>query len=148
MLCNSKKPFQYLTLISMVLLVSCSQSATDDAKIDKVKSDFNAITHIFENQSEDRDKIAILIKDNVDIVGAPNTAGSLAMLDNVPSEDAFLVKQLRSSNYSIIGKTNLSEWANFRSFDSISGWSSYGGQTIHALGNNFNPCGSSSGSGS
>ena len=146
MISNTKKSIQYLALLSILLLASCDNSDAESPKINEVKSDFNAVTHIFENISEDKNKIAILIKDNVDIVGAPNTAGSLAMLDNVPSEDAFLVKQLRSSNYSIIGKTNLSEWANFRSFDSISGWSSYGGQTIHALGNNFNPCGSSSGS--
>ena len=70
----------------------------------------------------------------------------MALLDNIPSQDAFLVSQLKAKNYRVIGKTNLSEWANFRSFDSISGWSSYGGQTIHFLGNSFNPCGSSSGS--
>ena len=80
MIPNTKKSIQYLTLLSILLLASCSNSDTKSPKINKVKNDFNAITHIFENISEDKGKIAILIKDNVDIVGAPNTAGSLAML--------------------------------------------------------------------
>ena len=90
--------------------------------------------------------IKIAIKDNIDLAGYPTTAGSLAMVNNIAANDAFIVKQLKNSNYYIQGKTNLSEWANFRSEKSISGWSSYGGQTINTMGDNLNPCGSSSGS--
>ena len=90
--------------------------------------------------------IKIAIKDNIDLAGYPTTAGSLAMVNNIAANDAFIVKQLKNSNYYLQGKTNLSEWANFRSEKSISGWSSYGGQTINTMGDNLNPCGSSSGS--
>ena len=68
------------------------------------------------------------------------------MLDNFPENDAFIVKKLKQNGFHISGKTNLSEWANFRSEKSISGWSSHGGQTINPFGENLNPCGSSSGS--
>jgi Asp-tRNA(Asn)/Glu-tRNA(Gln) amidotransferase A subunit family amidase len=96
-----------------------------------------------ENISE---KVSIAIKDNIDLVGFPTTAGSLAMTDNFPSQNAFIVSKLQENNYFINGKTNLSEWANFRSEKSVSGWSSYGGQTLNPNGINLNPCGSSSGS--
>jgi len=92
------------------------------------------------------DKVSIAIKDNIDLVGFPTTAGSLAMLDNLPAQNAFVVSKLKKNNYFINGKTNLSEWANFRSEKSVSGWSSYGGQTRNPNGVNLNPCGSSSGS--
>lgn len=91
-------------------------------------------------------KINIAIKDNIDLAGFPTTAGSLALANNIPSKSAFLVSKLEKANYHISGKTNLSEWANFRSEKSVSGWSSYGGQTINAYGKELNPCGSSSGS--
>jgi Asp-tRNA(Asn)/Glu-tRNA(Gln) amidotransferase A subunit family amidase len=68
------------------------------------------------------------------------------MTDNFPSQNAFIVSKLQENNYFINGKTNLSEWANFRSEKSVSGWSSYGGQTLNPNGINLNPCGSSSGS--
>ena len=71
--------------------------------------------------------IPVLIKDNVDIAGM-GSAGSLALADNHPA-DAFMVKRLRDAGAVILGKTNLSEWANFRSTRSSSGWSSRGGQT-------------------
>ena len=89
---------------------------------------------------------AIAIKDNIDIAGRVTSAGSLAMAENVARTDAFVIKKLRDANFHIVGKTNLSEWANFRSTNSVSGWSSYGGQTTNAAGNSLNPCGSSSGS--
>ncbi len=89
---------------------------------------------------------AIAIKDNIDIAGRVTSAGSLAMAENVARTDAFLIKKLRDAKFHIVGKTNLSEWANFRSTNSVSGWSSYGGQTTNAAGNSLNPCGSSSGS--
>lgn len=90
--------------------------------------------------------IAIAIKDNIDIAGRVTSAGSLAMAENIATADAFLIEKLRNANFHIVGKTNLSEWANFRSTNSVSGWSSYGGQTTNVAGNSLNPCGSSSGS--
>jgi amidase len=92
--------------------------------------------------------IPVLIKDNVDIAGMVNSAGSLAMADNRPSADAFMVQRLRDAGAVILGKTNLSEWANFRSTRSSSGWSSRGGQTKNPYVLDRNPCGSSSGTGS
>jgi len=89
--------------------------------------------------------IPILIKDNIDVAGMVNSAGSLAMLDNRPERDAFLVKRLRGAGAVILGKTNLSEWANLRSTHSVSGWSSRGGQTRNPYALDHNPCGSSSG---
>lgn len=91
-------------------------------------------------------KVAIAIKDNIDLIGYPTTAGSLALLDNYPTQNAFIVSKLYENNFYIDGKTNLSEWANFRSEKSVSGWSSHGGQTLNPFGVNLNPCGSSSGS--
>ena len=90
--------------------------------------------------------IALGVKDNIDIEGLPNTAGSIALRENKPKKSAHLAKRLRSGGYYIVGKTNLSEWANFRSTHSVSGWSSLGGQTVNPYGVNRNPCGSSSGS--
>ena len=90
---------------------------------------------------------AILIKDNIDVVGMPNTGGSLALKDNYPRTDAPLVVRLRKAGVVILGKTNLSEWANIRSSDSVSGWSAVGGQTRNPYDLARSPCGSSSGSG-
>lgn len=90
----------------------------------------------------------ILVKDNIETVGTlPTTAGSLALKDNVTGRDAPLVARLRAAGAVIVGKANLSEWANIRDTSSVSGWSAVGGQTRdpHAL--DRNPCGSSSGSG-
>ena len=106
---------------------------------------FNAyIVQIPDSKKDTR--INIAIKDNIDLIGWPTSAGSLAMLDNIPTENAFIVTKLQAANYRISGKTNLSEWANFRSEKSISGWSSAGGQTLNPYGENLDPCGSSSGS--
>jgi amidase len=142
---KNKSSYQSL-LFASFFIFACSQNEIDLTALNDAKNNFHAITHIYDEELTGSDEISIFIKDNIDSIGASNTAGSLALLDNIPSQDAFLVSQLKAKNYRVIGKTNLSEWANFRSFDSISGWSSYGGQTIHFLGNNFNPCGSSSGS--
>jgi amidase len=91
--------------------------------------------------------IPILIKDNIDTHDKMlTTTGSLAMLNNKPLKDAFLVEKLRSAGAIILGKTNLSEWSNFRSDRSISGWSSRGGQTKNPYVLDQSPCGSSSGS--
>jgi len=90
---------------------------------------------------------AILLKDNIEADGPlPTTAGSMALLDNVTHRDAPLVARLRAADAVILGKTNLSEWANIRSNASISGWSAVGGQTRNPYALDRNPCGSSSGS--
>src|ERR1700751_2504816 len=90
---------------------------------------------------------AILLKDNIEADGPlPTTAGSMALLDNVTHRDAPLVARLRNADAVILGKTNLSEWANIRSNASISGWSGVGGQTRNPHALDRNPCGSSSGS--
>jgi len=91
--------------------------------------------------------IPVLVKDNVDVAGMVNSAGSLALADNRPKQDAFIAKRLRDAGAVILGKTNLSEWANFRSTRSSSGWSSRGGQTKNPYVLDRNPCGSSSGTG-
>ncbi len=92
--------------------------------------------------------IPFLIKDNIDTADKMmTTAGSLALLNHHAKEDAFIVKQLRDAGAVLLGKTNLSEWANFRSTKSCSGWSSRGGQTKNPYILDHNPCGSSSGSG-
>ncbi len=91
--------------------------------------------------------IPVLIKDNIDTGDKMHTtAGALAIQDNRASKDAFLVDRLRAAGAIILGKTNLSEWANFRSTRSVSGWSSRGGQTKNPYALDRNPCGSSSGS--
>ncbi|HET6604362.1 MAG TPA: amidase [Xanthomonadaceae bacterium] len=90
--------------------------------------------------------IPVLVKDNIDVAGMATTAGSLALADNLPPDDAFIVARMREAGLLILGKTNLSEWANFRSTRSISGWSARGGQTLNPHVLDRNPCGSSSGS--
>jgi amidase len=90
--------------------------------------------------------IPIIIKDNIDTADAmETTAGSLALLGSKPAKDAFIVEQLRQAGAVIIGKANLSEWANFRSTRSTSGWSGRGGQTHNPFAIDRNPSGSSSG---
>lgn len=91
--------------------------------------------------------IPVLLKDNIDAVGMANSAGSLALADHRPSTDAHLVDRLRAAGVIVLGKTNLSEWANFRSTRSSSGWSGRGGQTRNPFVLDRSPCGSSSGSG-
>ena len=92
--------------------------------------------------------IPILIKDNIDTADRMSTtAGSLALVGAKPREDAFIVQRLRAAGAVILGKTNLSEWANFRSTHSTSGWSGRGGLTKNPYALDRNPCGSSSGSG-
>jgi amidase len=92
--------------------------------------------------------IPILIKDNIDTHDRMmTTAGSLALVGSKPARDAFVAQKLREAGAVILGKTNLSEWANFRSTKSSSGWSARGGQTRNPYSVERNPCGSSSGSG-
>ena len=90
--------------------------------------------------------IPVLVKDNVDTTGMPTTAGSEALAGSTPP-DAFIVRRLKAAGALVIGKANLSEWANYRSTNSTSGWSAVGGQTNNPYVLDRNPCGSSSGSG-
>jgi amidase len=92
--------------------------------------------------------IPVILKDNIDTHDKmPNTAGSLALKNSFPLKDSWVAKKLRDAGAVIIGKANLSEWANFRSKISSSGWSGVGGQTKNPYILDCNPCGSSSGSG-
>jgi len=88
----------------------------------------------------------VLLKDNINTTGMPTTAGSWALAGSRP-HDAFIVERLRAAGAIVLGKLNLSEWANFRSAPSSSGWSGIGGQNNMAYVLDRNPCGSSSGSG-
>jgi amidase len=91
--------------------------------------------------------LPILVKDNVDTAGElRTTAGSLALADARPRQDAAVVRRLHDSGAIVLGKANLSEWANFRSTRSTSGWSAAGGQCANPYALDRNPCGSSSGS--
>ena len=92
--------------------------------------------------------IPIVIKDNIDTADRmTTTAGSLALEGSIAAQDAFVVERLRAAGAVIIAKTNLSEWANFRSTKSSSGWSGRGGQVKNPYALDRNPCGSSSGTG-
>ena len=91
--------------------------------------------------------VPVVLKANIDTADQMYTsAGALALAEHVPPEDAFIVKRLRNAGAVIVGKGNLSEWANFRSTRSSSGWSSVGGQTLNPYDTARSPCGSSSGS--
>ncbi len=91
--------------------------------------------------------IPVVLKANIDTADRMATsAGSLALAEHIAAEDAFIVQRLRDAGAVIIGKANLSEWANFRSTKSSSGWSSVGGQTLNPYDLRRSPCGSSSGS--
>ncbi len=91
--------------------------------------------------------VPVLIKDNIDTSYMSTTAGSLALVGAPAPKDAFIVGRLRAAGAVLLGKTNLSEWANFRGDHSTSGWSGRGGQTKNPYALNRNPSGSSSGSG-
>jgi amidase len=92
--------------------------------------------------------IPVLIKDNIDTADRMRTSGgSLALGESIAARDAFIAARLREAGAVILGKTNLSEWANFRSTHSTSGWSGRGGQTKNPYVLDRNPCGSSSGTG-
>jgi amidase len=121
----------------------------------EVNPDAMAIAEALDRERKDKGVrsplhgIPILIKDNIDTADRMmTTAGSLALVGSRPAQDSFVAKKLREAGAVILGKTNLSEWANFRSSHSSSGWSGRGGQTKNAYIQDRNPCGSSSGSGS
>ncbi len=111
------------------------------ARMDKERADGNVRSEMH--------GIPVVIKDNIDTADKmKTTAGSLALVDApTPKRDAFVVRQLRNAGAVLLGKTNLSEWANFRSENSSSGWSGRGGQTRNPYILDRSPCGSSSGSG-
>jgi len=93
--------------------------------------------------------VPVLIKDNIDTADRMlTTAGSLALVGSKPPKDSFVAQKLRAAGAVILGKTNLSEWANIRSSHSVSGWSGRGGLTKNPYALDRNPCGSSSGTGS
>jgi len=121
----------------------------------EVTPDAMAIAEVLDRERKEKGMrgplhgIPILIKDNIDTADRMmTTAGSLALVGSRPAQDSFVAKKLREAGAVILGKTNLSEWANFRSSHSSSGWSGRGGQTKNAYIQDRNPCGSSSGSGS
>ncbi|MFN2398671.1 MAG: amidase [Gemmatimonadaceae bacterium] len=123
----------------------------------EVNPDALAIAESLDNERRNRSGgtrgplhgIPVLIKDNIDTADNMRTsAGSLALAESVAARDAFIARKLREAGAVILGKTNLSEWANFRSTHSSSGWSARGGQTRNPYALDRNPCGSSSGSGS
>jgi len=126
-----------LNLYKFLLFFSVFVDATIDEK--------NSLIEIYENSYE-TNSINIVVKDNIDIANKVTSAGSLALKDNIAQSNAFIINKLKTANYYILGKANLSEWANFRSNSSVSGWSSLGGQTKHFIDDAYNPCGSSSGS--
>ena len=91
--------------------------------------------------------VPVILKDNIDTGDMPTTAGARPMEGSIPDNDAFITRKLREAGAIILGKANLSEWANFRADISSSGWSGLGGQTNNPYDVSRNPCGSSSGSG-
>ena len=134
-------------VISIFLIIGCNTS-NENINIEKKYNIY--ISKLSDKEIEENLKKGlkpIAVKDNIDVVGFANTAGSKALENNFPEKNAFLAQKLIDNGYFIIGKTNLSEWANFRSSSSTSGWSSMGGQTINPYGEMRTPCGSSSGSG-
>ena len=138
----------YLFLLFAATILSCSKNGFSVDELDKKYNIY--ISRLSDDEVRKNIKkglLPIAIKDNIDVVGFANTGGSVALENNYPSKNAPLIQKLLDNGYFIAGKTNLSEWANFRSSSSTSGWSSMGGQVINPYGLNRTPCGSSSGSG-
>ncbi|MEA1943507.1 MAG: amidase family protein [Pseudomonadota bacterium] len=90
--------------------------------------------------------VPVLVKDTIDVQGVATTAGSLALAGNIAADDAQIIARLRAEGAVILGKTNLSEWSNFRAGGMPAGWSAVGGQTRNPYSSDHSPCGSSSGS--
>ena len=137
----------FIFILVILFITACSKSS-DNIDIEQKYNIY--ISKLSNEQIEENLKKGlkpIAVKDNIDVVGFANTAGSMALQNNFPEKNAFLAQKLIDNGYFVIGKTNLSEWANFRSSSSTSGWSSMGGQTINPYGEMRTPCGSSSGSG-
>jgi amidase len=134
-----------------------STALADVARVDRGMPDRapNSVLRLSEDALEQAERareggplsgVPILLKDNIETADMPTTAGSLALANNAPGRDAPIVARLRDAGAVILGKTNLSEWANIRSSQSISGWSAVGGQTRNPYDPARTPCGSSSGS--
>ncbi|MGM0525683.1 MAG: amidase [Pseudomonadota bacterium] len=123
-------------------VISISEQAVADArKLDEERATGNVRGPLH--------GIPVLLKDNIDTAdGLANTAGSVLFANNLPADDAFLVNELRKEGAIILGKANLSEWANFRSTRSSSGWSGIGGQAVNPYDPTRTTCGSSAGSAS
>ncbi len=150
--------------LALLLALAASDAETNTKaaidRVQKIDPQIHAVlaldpTALDQARALDRSRVArgplfglpILIKDNIETRGPlPTTAGSLALAANVTGRDAPLVARLRAAGAVILGKTNLSEWANMRSSASISGWSAIGGQTHNPFALDRDPCGSSSGS--
>jgi len=143
-----KKGRVFFYVVFIATMTSCSKG---DISLDELDKKYNIyISRLSDNEMQkniDRGLLPIAIKDNIDVVGFANTAGSIALKNNYPTKNAHFIQKLVDNGYFIAGKTNLSEWANFRSSSSTSGWSSMGGQTVNPYGLNRTPCGSSSASG-
>ena len=127
------------TLRSVIVLNPEARSIADALDVERTSKGTRGPLH----------GIPVLIKDNIDTADKmPTTAGSLALEGWIAPRDAFVVERLRAAGAVILGKTNLSEWANFRSTKSSSGWSAVGGQVKNPYVLDRNACGSSSGTGS
>ena len=129
-------------LATATLLARCGGDATSSHAVIRWASP--AAIEAF--QAHGAEGLEILLKDNIETADMPTTAGSLALANNAPGRDAPLVTRLRDAGFFILGKTNLSEWANIRSTRSISGWSAVGGLTPNPYDATRTSCGSSSGS--
>ena len=138
----------YLFLLFAATILSCSKNGFSVDELDKKYNIYiSRLSDEEVRKNINKGLLPIAIKDNIDVVGFANTGGSLALENNYPLKNAPLIQKLLDNGFFIQGKTNLSEWANFRSSSSTSGWSSMGGQVINPYGLNRTPCGSSSGSG-
>ena len=124
----------FILILVILLFAGCNKS---DKNIDVEKKYNIYISKLSDEEIAENLKNGlkpIAVKDNIDVVGFANTAGSKALENNFPNKNAFLAQKLIDNGYFVIGKTNLSEWANFRSSTSTSGLSSMGGQTINPYG--------------
>ena len=114
----------HIIIITIFILLACN----NDFGVDSIENKYNIyISKLSDEEIEknlQKGLKPIAIKDNIDVKGFANTAGSLALKNNFPDNNAFLIQKLIDNGYFVIGKTNLSEWANFRSSSSTSGWSS------------------------
>lgn len=164
---NATKSFDELTIAQLQHGVATGQFSYADvtafylAKIEQFNPSLNAVIAVNPNAYQDalaKDAayktatkgllygVPVLLKDNIDTHFMATTAGALALANNIPSANAEIVDNLIAQGAIILGKANLSEWANFKSMKSTSGFSAVGGQTRNPFNRDYSPCGSSSGS--
>ena len=143
-----------LTQAYLERIAALDHSGPSINSIIELNPDALAIAEALDREAKEKGRrgplhgLPVLIKDNIDTADRMHTtAGSLALSENIARRDATVAARLRSAGCVILGKTNLSEWANFRSTHSTSGWSGRGGQTRNPYALDRNPCGSSSGTG-